>query len=69
MCACACVCVSLSIFEPISTFFYEFQYGGHVTEGGLDAITDVQTPEMDAKLTSINLGPLSFYLDRSSEDE
>jgi hypothetical protein len=30
---------------------------------------DVQTFEVDAKLAPLNVGPLSLYPDRSSEDE
>jgi hypothetical protein len=43
------------------TYFYEIQQEGHATECCLDAIMeDVQTSEMDEKLASINVGPLSF---------
>jgi hypothetical protein len=47
---------------------YEIQYGGHATEGDLNAIivnavatsfkmVDVQTAVMDAKLAPVNVGP------------
>jgi len=70
--SCLCVCLSLSPYKLAkqSVDFYEIQYWSHGIEADLDAIilnpiaaciqNSSQTPEVDANLAPVNLGPWNF---------